>query len=219
MLFQKNDRVLFYGDSVTDADRSKPTGQGIAVFNPWGYGYVSKIAAFMGGIYPELNIHFINKGTSGEQTRHLVRRFDTDVRAENPDVISIMIGANDIWRQFDESDNPAEHVLIDEYTENMKKLIDMSLEVTDRVIIMSPFMIESCKEDAMLQKIYAYTEVCERLAKEKGVIFINTMSGIEELLKSHHPYYYSWDRIHPSAMVQAKLVNMFFKATGLDLMK
>ena len=33
MLFQKNDRVLFYGDSVTDADRSKPTGQGIAVFN------------------------------------------------------------------------------------------------------------------------------------------------------------------------------------------
>ena len=219
MLFRKNDRVLFYGDSVTDADRARPDGEGLAFFNPWGHGYVSKIAAFLLGLYPELNIRVINKGVSGDQTRQLLNRFETDVRAAKPNVISIMIGANDIWRQFDAPDNPAEHVLIDEYTENMKKLIDLCLEVTDRIVIMSPFMVESNKDDEMVKQIYAYTEVCRKLAEEKGLTFINTMSGIEELLKAQHPYYYSWDRIHPSSMVQAKLVSLFFKGTGLDLMR
>ncbi len=219
MFLQKNDRLLFLGDSVTDADRCRPEGEGLGIFNPWGNGYVSRIAGFLGGIYPELNIRVINKGISGEQTRHLINRFDSDVKDANPSVIVIMIGANDIWRQFDAPDNPGEHVYIDEYTENMKKLVDLSLGVTDRVVIMSPFMIESNKEDAMVKQIYAYTDVCKALAEEKGLPFVNTMSGMEQLLEAHHPYYYSWDRIHPSPMAQAKLMSLFFKAVGIDMNK
>ena len=54
MLLKKNDRLLFFGDSVTDADRQKPDGEGIAVFNPWGSGYVGKIAGFLGGLWKKV---------------------------------------------------------------------------------------------------------------------------------------------------------------------
>ncbi len=219
MLLKENDRLLFFGDSVTDADRCRPDGEGLAVFNPWGNGYVSKIAGFIGGIYPELNIRVINKGTSGDQTRHLLNRFEADVRNANPNVIVVMIGANDAWRCFDEPDNPSQHVSVEEYNQNMHKLIDLCLEVTDRVVIMSPFMIEGNPNDEMVQKICAFRDICRELADEKGLPFVDTMSGMQDLCKVHHPYYYSWDRIHPSPMVQFKIMSLFLKSIGIDLNK
>lgn len=219
MFLQKNDRLLFFGDSVTDADRNKPDGEGLSLFNPWGNGYVSKIAGFLGGIYPELNIRIINKGVSGDQTRHLLRRFDTDVRDANPNVIVVMIGANDAWRCYDEPDNPSQHVTAEEYAENMRKLVDLCLEVTDRVVLMAPYMIESNKNDPMVQQIFTFGDICRSLAEEKRLPFVDTMAGMQELLKSHHPYYYSWDRIHPSPMAQFKIASLFFKAIGIDMNK
>ena len=153
MLLKKNDRLLFFGDSVTDADHQNPDGEGLAVFTPWGNGYVSKIAGFLGGIYPELEIRVINKGVRGNQTRHLLERFEKDVKNANPSVVVIMIGANDAWRCFDEPENKKNHVSIEEYRQNMINLTDLCLGVTDRVVIMSPFMIESNMQDEMVKLI------------------------------------------------------------------
>ncbi len=219
MLLKENDRLLFFGDSVTDADRNRPCGEGINQHNPWGYGYVSKIGGFLGGIYPELNIRVINMGVSGDQTRHLIRRFDTDVRDMTPDVISVMIGANDAWRCFDEPDSLSSGVSPEEYERNMRTIVEKCLSVTDRVIIMSPFMIECNMHDEMVKMICAFRDVCRRIAEENNLTFIDTMAGIQEMLKSHHPYYYSWDRIHPSNMAQFKILSMFVKAVGLDMSK
>ncbi|MBQ1284090.1 MAG: SGNH/GDSL hydrolase family protein [Clostridia bacterium] len=219
MLLKKNDRLLFFGDSVTDADRQKPDGEGIAVFNPWGSGYVGKIAGFLGGLYPELEIRVVNKGISGNQTRHLLERFETDVKNAKPNVIVMMIGANDAWRCFDEPENKINHVSIEEYRQNMINLADLCLGVTDRVVIMSPYMIESNMEDEMVKMICAQRDICREICEERNIIFVDTMAGIQELLEVHHPYFYSWDRIHPSSSVQFKILSMFFKAIGIDMNK
>ncbi len=217
MLLKKNDRLLFFGDSVTDAGHQNPDGEGLALFNPWGDGYVGKIAGFLGGIYPELEIRVINKGISGNQSRHLLERFEKDVKNAKPSVVVIMIGANDAWRCFDEPENKINHVSIDEYRENINNLVDLCLGVTDRVVVMSPYMIESNMEDEMVKMICEERDICREAAEKRNLIFVDTMEGMQELLKVHHPYCYSWDRIHPSPAVQFKLVSMFFKAIGIDM--
>ena len=96
-------KLLFIGDSITDCGRD-PSGDP----TPWdlnaglGRGYVDLVAAHFGAIYPERRIRVINRGVSGNTVRDLVGRWDADVLQLEPDWLSVMIGINDVWRQFDQ---------------------------------------------------------------------------------------------------------------------
>ena len=59
------------------------------------------VDALLGAVYPERMIRVINMGVSGNTTRDLKARWQTDVLDLKPDWLSIMIGANDVWRQYD----------------------------------------------------------------------------------------------------------------------
>ena len=50
--------------------------------------------------YPEVFLRVTNSGKSATRA-DLLQRFDSDVAALNPDWVSICIGINDEWRQFD----------------------------------------------------------------------------------------------------------------------
>src|SRR5690625_1477219 len=99
MLLEKNDKLIFIGDSVTDCERAKPEGEGL--FQALGNGYVSIVDSFLQSTYPELEIRVVNKGISGNTVRDLKARWQDDIMTQKPDCVSIMIGINDVWRQFD----------------------------------------------------------------------------------------------------------------------
>lgn len=99
MIFQKNQTIVFIGDSVTDDDRARPVGEGL--WEALGKGYVKLIDTFLQVDYPELNLRVINMGIGGNTSRDLVGRWDTDVTALDPDYVVVQIGINDVWRQFD----------------------------------------------------------------------------------------------------------------------
>ena len=63
-----------------------------------------------------LHIHCnnTNSGVSGNTSRDLLQRFDSDVVALNPDWVSICIGINDVWRQFDSPAIPDGQVMPEE---------------------------------------------------------------------------------------------------------
>jgi lysophospholipase L1-like esterase len=94
--------MIFIGDSITDAGRDAS-----AEPSPWlpnfglGSGYVSQVWAWLTAAYPEARIRVFNKGTSGHTVRDLASRWQSDVLDLKPDVLSVMIGINDVWRQFD----------------------------------------------------------------------------------------------------------------------
>lgn len=125
MLFQKNDTVLFIGDSISDYERKRPVGEGLR--NAWGTSYVACAGALLGSIYPELALRVINMGVSGNQTRDLIARWQTDVMDLRPDWVCMLIGINDVWRQFDQPQMPETHVLPDEYARNCESLIQRTL--------------------------------------------------------------------------------------------
>ncbi len=104
MKIKPGSKLVMIGDSVTDCERARPVGEGL--FGAVGKGYVSLVDALLSSTYPAHGIRVINVGSSGDQVRNLLARWQTDVIDKKPDWLSIMIGINDVWRQ---AGGPAAH--------------------------------------------------------------------------------------------------------------
>ena len=205
MLFENGDRIVFAGDSVTDMGSVNPVGEGL--FDSLGNGYVREVENLLTAWYPELDIRITNSGISGNTSRDLVARFDRDVVDLNPDWVSICIGINDVWRQFDVPAMTDSAVFPDEYESNMEEMI---LKIKDKVkgiFIISPYYIEVNKEDFMRKRMDEYTEICKNLAKKYSLYFVDFQKMFEDFCKIQHSSKLAWDRVHPNrmgAMLQAK---------------
>ena len=99
MKIGKGEKLVMIGDSITDCGRTRPVAEGL--FDPLGRGYVTMVEALLGAAYPQLGIRVVNMGNGGNQVRDLKDRWQTDVIALQPDWLSVYIGINDVWRQFD----------------------------------------------------------------------------------------------------------------------
>ena len=122
-------------------ESAQPVGEGL--FENLGKNYVRIIENMLVAWYPELNIRITNSGVSGNTSRDLIERYDRDVVSLNPDWVSICIGINDVWRQFDFPAMPDIAVMPEEYRENVEKMI---LAVKDRVkgiFILSPYYTDT----------------------------------------------------------------------------
>lgn len=86
-------KILFQGDSITDAGRDKRN------YHDMGNGYPKYAAELIRNAFPEKEIELINLGIGGNRTDQLFDRLYLDGIALEPDVISILIGINDIWHR------------------------------------------------------------------------------------------------------------------------
>ena len=90
-------KILFFGDSITDALRDKNS----TVYNPvYGSGFVMQIAGRLFERNP-VGYDIINTGISGHRVVDLYARIKKDAWNHNPDVINILIGVNDVWHYSD----------------------------------------------------------------------------------------------------------------------
>ena len=121
MIFENMDRIVFAGDSITDMSSMQPVGEGL--FDNVGRSYVRIIENMLSAYYPEINLRVTNSGTSGNTSRDLLERFDRDVVQLKPDWVSICIGVNDVWRQFDCPAIPDGQVMPEEYEKNVEEMI------------------------------------------------------------------------------------------------
>lgn len=151
MKFKNYDRVVFAGDSVTDMGSANPVGEGL--FDNLGKSYVRIIENMLVAWYPELNIRITNSGISGNTSRDLAARFDRDVVDLNPQWVSICIGINDVWRQFDTPAIPEWAVTIEEYEKNLEEMILKIKEKVKGIFLCTPYYIEPNVEDAMRKRM------------------------------------------------------------------
>ena len=90
-------RYLFQGDSITDANRVDiDEGVGSCLF---GYGYPILLASEYLKSHKG-KIEFINKGVSGDRIVDLYARIKDDIINLKPDIMSILIGVNDVWHEL-----------------------------------------------------------------------------------------------------------------------
>ncbi|MCW8132951.1 MAG: SGNH/GDSL hydrolase family protein [Planctomycetota bacterium] len=205
-------KLLFIGDSITDAGRAKPVGEGL--FEALGKGYVNLVAGQLGAACPERRIRVVNMGTSGHTVRDLKARWKTDVLDLKPDWLAIMIGINDVWRQFDLPLQSEIHVGLEEYERTLGELADAARPGLKGLVLMTPFFIEALKNDAMRARMDAYGAVVRKLAKSRKAILVDTQAAFDAYLRHQHSASLAWDRIHPNTTGHTILARAFLRGVG-----
>ena len=214
MIFQNHDRIIFAGDSVTDMGSNQPLGEGLS--DKVGRGYVRVVENMLAVWYPELNFRITNAGTSGNTSRDLLARFERDVTSQNPDWVSICIGINDVWRQFDVPAILDAAVLPDEYERNVESMILAVKGKVKGIFILSPYYIEPLREDPMRRRMDEYGEICRRLAEKHGCEFVDFQRMFSDYCKYQHSSRLAWDRVHPNQMGATLMAREFLRHTGFD---
>ncbi|MGI4789171.1 MAG: SGNH/GDSL hydrolase family protein [Janthinobacterium lividum] len=210
MKLEKNAKLVMIGDSITDGGRAQPVGEGL--FDALGRGYVSLVDALLGSIYPALGIRIVNMGNSGNTVLDLQKRWQTDVLDLKPDWLSIMIGTNDVWRQFDLPRQPETHVLPDEYEKTLDQLVTQTLPVVQGMVLMTPFYIEPNQTDAMRTRMDEYGAIVKMIAAKHGTLFVDTQAAFDSVLTSYYPATLAWDRVHPNQIGYMVIARAFLNS-------
>ncbi len=203
MIFEKGQRVVFIGDSITDCGRRDHAA-------PYGNGYMSLVQAFVTAAHPELGLTWVNRGVSGDTVRDLAARWERDVIEQRPDWLSVKIGINDVWRFF--QDRPDQAVPLDEYTTTLRALLADTVERTGcRLILADPYLIESDHGDPQYVMTAEYAAVVRTLAADFGARHVAVQAAFDRVLASTTPADWADDRIHPNLAGHAVIARAFLE--------
>ncbi|MBS7578159.1 MULTISPECIES: SGNH/GDSL hydrolase family protein [unclassified Enterococcus] len=192
MIFEKNETILFTGDSVTDCNRNRSD------LYDCGEGYVNLIRHYLVAKYPELQLKVQNLGISGARIIELADCIENNDLNDSPDWLCMMIGINDVWRHFDR--NFTNETLIDSafFFKAYDEIINKASKRVKGIIILSPFMIEANQNDAMRQMVDQYRAISEKLSQKHHLIYVDCQKAFDQFLKYQSSYILSPDRVHPN---------------------
>jgi len=216
MIFEKGDRIVFIGDSISDYGRTRPIGEGTSNAVGWGTSYVANAGALLNCMYPELALRITNMGISGNQVRHLKDRWQTDVMDLNPDWVTVLIGINDVWRGFDSPYIQEKHVSPESYREIYEELIKTTLPTVKGMILMTPYFMEPNKNDPMRAEMDVFGGIVKELAAKYGLICVDLQAAWDKLFEHMHPCNIAWDRIHPNPVGCMYIAKQFLNAVGFE---
>jgi lysophospholipase L1-like esterase len=200
--------LLMAGDSVTESGRDRAIGIGA---DSLGYGYVSCLAQLLIKHNKENEITLINMGISGNTIKDLRSRWKNDVLDLNPDWISIMIGINDVWRQFD-SPGLSSISTLDEYEKCLNNLILLTSNSVEKIILMTPFLVEPNYSDPMRMMVNGYVKVVRQLAVTNGLVLVDTQNKFDLAMAKIKPEELAEDRIHPTIVGHNLIAEAFMES-------
>ena len=193
----KDQVILFQGDSITDSGRNKED-TGFNSARNLGSGYPMLAGAALLNKYEALNLKIYNKGISGNKVYQLAERWDKDCIELKPDVLSILIGVNDIWHKLNGEYNGT----LDIYRNDYIALLERTLKALPNVklIICEPFAINGVKavDDKWYPEFYDYQKAAREIAKQFRATFIPFQSVYDEALKRAPGSYWTGDGVHPT---------------------
>ena len=201
-------RILFQGDSITDAGRSRN--------EDWilGRGYPLLVESALGFEEPG-KYEFINRGISGNRIVDLYARIKSDIINLKPDVMSILIGVNDVWHELGDSPNGVD---ADKFFKIYSMLIEEVKEALPniQIMIMEPFVLEGPstieKIDIFNTEVAKRAEMAKKIAEKFGLVFIPLQNGFDELCKKAPSTYWIGDGVHPTPKGHEYIKSEWLKA-------
>ena len=211
MLLHSGDTLLFIGDSITDCGRKRPIGEG--VHGALGTGYVALLGAMLETRSPHLSCRLVNMGVSGNTSRELLARWETDVLSQSAQIVLVMIGINDVWHTFNRPHQPQTFVSKEEFRDNLKKMAELTLPRVRHMVFISPYFIEPNREEPMRCRMDEFCCVMKEVAQQYGALFIDTQAAFDRLVpRYYHPSALAWDRVHPTLSGHLLLAEACFEA-------
>ena len=198
-------KIVFQGDSITDAGRDKRN------FHDMGNGYPKYAAQHLREAYPDTEFEFINLGISGNRTCQLFDRLYTDAIAFQPDLISILIGINDVWHRY----GSGRIATTDAQLElNYRSILErIRKETNAKIVILCPFLLDCEDKTAIREDLKTVIPIVRRLAEEFADVYIPLNEYFEEALKTQpEPKHYSGDGVHPNSNGSAFIGKLYAEA-------
>jgi acyl-CoA thioesterase-1 len=205
-----NDTILFIGDSITAADRHRQA------YGPLGFGYVHFAGNFLLARYPTLDLKIINTGVSGDTLTDLAHRWQRDCLDHHPDVVSVLVGINDVWQRTMEPDLAENAASPDEYEVTYEQLLAQARQQCEcRLVLMEPFLFSRDPRNEVLQTLGPYVEVVRRLAERYQAVLVSLQSRIDREIMEIPPERWSHDSVHPYLWAHAWIAQQWLDANGL----
>lgn len=189
-LFQKGERILFQGDSITDGNRGRSADPNHIL----GHGYAFIVAARNGAAFPELQLDFMNRGVSGNTVLDLEKRWQKDTLDLKPDVLSILIGVNDQSR----------NVPLDQYEQVYDKLIGEVKAANPKVklVLCGPFGLpvgaRKANWDAWREGLEKRQAIVAKLAEKHKAALVLFQKAFDEAAQRAPAEHWIWDGVHPT---------------------
>ncbi len=189
-MFKDKSTILFQGDSITDAGRSRTSDELL------GNGYPFHVRNVLESNHPELKVKILNRGIGGNRAVDLLNRWDEDCLLLKPDYVSILIGVNDTWRRYDRNDPTGSDV----FKDRLKAIIEKTLDGTcTKIILLNPFLLDVNENiTAMREDLRFKQDAVASLAKEYNTKFLDLDKIFAQAAKEHTPAFYAEDGVHPT---------------------
>lgn len=206
MTIRSGDRILFQGDSITDAGRRSPQA------GPLGGGYVAQVAGLILSRRPDLQVEILNRGIGGDRTVELLARWKEDCLDLRPQVLSIKIGVNDVWRLRGEW-NGQKHVPLDQYQANLRSLCDQAKAAGVRdLILVSPTTIDHANASPLNDLLGTYAAWAKIYAAEIGATFVDARSRLMTARAAYPQVRWTGDGCHPTVSGHAVIAGAWYDA-------
>ncbi|MFD7586161.1 GDSL-type esterase/lipase family protein [Kitasatospora sp. NPDC059811] len=201
--------VMFTGDSITDCQRQQ-SEDGL------GYGYPLRIGGEWGFRHPDRPVTWLNTGNAGDKVMNLEARWQTDVLDARPDVVSILVGVNDMgWHTLDPEGRviPAE-----EFEAGYDRLLAPLAEAGAQLILIEPFLlpvhgvieagaalIGAEERRQWRTDLDPKIQAVRKLARTYGAHLLAADGMFAELAATAGPEHWSADGVHPTPAGHAAL--------------
>lgn len=184
--------IVFQGDSITDCTypRQYPT--------ELGNGYVTMTAGAVTYDYPG-KYQCINRGVSGNRSVDMYARIKQDVLNLKPDILTVLIGVNDVWHELSRNGVSAE-----KYEMILKLFIQEVQEACPqcKIFLMEPFVLDGTATNEHLaffqEEVALRAAACKRVAENFGLPYIPLQEKISAFAKLTNNSYVLHDGVHPT---------------------
>ena len=194
---QKDDVILFQGDSITDSGRSREN-QDANSTRALGGGYVFLATSKLLHDHANKNLKIYNRGISGNKVYQLAERWDADCLELKPTVLSILIGVNDFWHMMSGKYDGT----IQTYRHDLKGLLERTKEKLPdvKLIIGEPFAVTDVKavDGSWFPRFTEYQQAARDMAQEFNAAFIPYQSIFDQAARNAPAAYWTHDGVHPS---------------------
>lgn len=189
-------KYLFQGDSITDAGRNRDRDDNFGL----GYGYPLLVAAdYMKKRKGEFE--FINMGISGDKIVDIYARIKEDIINLKPDMMSILVGVNDIWHELNEQNG----VDAEKYEKIYGMLIEEILAALPeiKIIILEPFVLKGIGTeryyDDFRPELLKRAAAAKCIADKFNLAFVPLQNIFDEASADGNTAYWLADGVHPTA--------------------
>jgi lysophospholipase L1-like esterase len=191
-VFTAGTRILFQGDSITDGNRGRTADPNHIL----GHGYQAEVAARFGADLAERNLVFLNRGVSANTVPRLAARWQADTIDLKPDILSILIGVNDL--------DPRLGTTADIFEKNYDQLLADTLKALPNVklVLGEPFGLPVGAKKAIWETytvdLATRRAIVAKLALKYHAAFVLYQKMFDEATKRMPADYWIWDGIHPT---------------------